>query len=225
MDNAPSPTGLDANILLVIHVMFVARLFLPAMTNSLPVGRPLRRSSSARDRRRGVDGVHITNEIGPSGLAIIGGACFVGAVTQTFSSAILMIELTDTVQFLIPTLISICLSRLVTVGVHDHIMIVEDLPCIQHVQNSSHQTAEMVVDVVPVPVPEFTNSWSSARSPSSSGCSTRRRSPSSTAMKIQFIFQRSDSALRRVVDGDDIIVEKGSFRNWTNLSTRREFES
>ena len=37
VDNAPSQTGLDANVLLVIHVMFVARLFLTAMTISLPI--------------------------------------------------------------------------------------------------------------------------------------------------------------------------------------------
>ena len=104
MDNVPFATGIDANVLLVFDALSVAGFRLMAMSISLPIPFGLFTTTIVICALRGLfcgealDSVHLTNVIGPSGLAIIGGACFVGAVTQTFSSVIMMIELTDNIQ-------------------------------------------------------------------------------------------------------------------------------
>ena len=90
------------------------------------------------------------NSLGPSGMAIIGGACFVGAITQTFSAAVIMIELIDNIQLIVPlliaTVITICLSRFFTVCVYDKIAIDKKLPYMPDIQYTSGQTAEAIMD-------------------------------------------------------------------------------
>ena len=102
----------------------------------------------------------IENSLGPSGMAIIGGACFVGAITQTFSAAVIMIELIDNIQLIIPMLIAmvitICLSRFCTVCVYDKIAIDKKLPYMPDIQYTSGQTAESIMDTELVMLQENT---------------------------------------------------------------------
>ena len=78
-DNAPFTSGIDANVLLIFHVTFVISVFL--MTISIRFTVPIVLSTTTiiigsligRFRGEPLDAVNLTNEIGLSGLEIIGG--------------------------------------------------------------------------------------------------------------------------------------------------------
>ncbi|EMD48810.1 chloride channel type CLC, putative [Entamoeba histolytica HM-3:IMSS] len=153
--------------LFALFLLFIARFTITAMSISMPVPVGLFSTNivvgSVLGRFIGecfsVWG--ISNNLGPSGMAIIGGACFVGSITQTFSAAVIMIELIDDISILVPmliaTVITICFSRFFTVCVYDKIAIDKKLPYIPDIQYSSNQTAEMVMDTNLVPISEYTN--------------------------------------------------------------------
>ncbi|ELP84958.1 chloride channel type clc, putative [Entamoeba invadens IP1] len=153
--------------MLTLFFTFIARFCLIAMSVSIPVPAGLFSTNiligSILGRLIGEWMVYfgVSNELGPSGLAIIGGACFVGATTQTFSSAVILMELTDNIQLIIPmliaTVVTISLSRLLTVSVYDRISMDKKLPHIPDIQYSSHQTADNVMETNLIAVPEFTN--------------------------------------------------------------------
>lgn len=150
-----------------LFILFVARYTITALSISLPVPAGLFATNmvigSIFGRLCGeiLEVMGISNELGPNGLAIVGGACFVGATTQTFSAAIVMIELVDNIQLIVPILIStvitISFSRLFSVGIYDRISIDKNLPHLPDIQFSSNQIAEHVMDRALHPIPECTN--------------------------------------------------------------------
>ena len=95
MDNAPFLTSLDAYVRVVLRVMFVASFVLEVMTINLAVVVGLSATTSVigghllRFYGEALEAVHLNNDIGLSIFAIISGVCFVCAVTQTFSGALL----------------------------------------------------------------------------------------------------------------------------------------
>ncbi|KAL7715156.1 Chloride channel protein 2 [Entamoeba marina] len=154
-------------VMAILLVMVVARFIITAFSISLPIPAGLFSTTIVIGCIIGrfvgelLVYFEIVNDLGPGGFAIIGGSCFVGAVTQTFSSAVIMVELTGSFQLLLPTLastiVAVSISRFFTLGAFDRIMVDRGLPFVPDIQYSSNQTAETVMDEDLVAVPEYTN--------------------------------------------------------------------
>ncbi|EKE41060.1 hypothetical protein ENUP19_0378G0016 [Entamoeba nuttalli] len=150
----------------VLAVYFVARFTITAFSISLPVPVGLFSTNVVVGAVLGrligeiINELGIYNNLGPGGIAIIGGACFVASITQTFSATVVILESIDNNQLLLPillaTVVTISLSRFFTEGIYDKIAISKKLPFIPDIQYSIHQTAEMVMDENMFPVSEFT---------------------------------------------------------------------
>ena len=152
--------------LLVLVVLLLARFTITVLSISMPVPVGLFTTNIVVGALLGrlfgevFNLIGIENTLGPSGMAIIGGACFVGAITQTFSAAVIMIELIDNIDLIIPMLIAIvitiCVSRFFSVCVYDKIAIDKKLPYMPDIQYTSGQTAETIMDTELVMLQENT---------------------------------------------------------------------
>ena len=76
---------------------------------------------------------YLTAETAPAAAyAIIGTAAFAGSITQTISTAIILLEYTGDISFLCPALvvivISVGVSRKLSVNIYDSMLIIRRLP-------------------------------------------------------------------------------------------------
>ncbi|ELP84823.1 chloride channel type clc, putative [Entamoeba invadens IP1] len=166
-DNKSLVNTFGEHYLIALVICFFARFTITSLSVSLPVPVGLFATNIVVGSILGrfVGEVFETwgweNSLGPSGFALMGGACYVASLTQTFSAAIVVSELVDNVQLMIPLLIgtifAISIARLFSYGVYDQVTIDKKLPYIPDIQYSTPQSAEMVMDTDMIPVPECTN--------------------------------------------------------------------
>jgi len=88
-----------------------------------------------------------TSSVSPAVYAVIGCCSFAGSITQTLSTAVILLEITGDINFICPALvaivISVGISRKVSVNIYDSMLIIRRLPFLPDLKRRSYsQTAK-----------------------------------------------------------------------------------
>ena len=155
------------SVLLGLIILFLARFMITSLSISMPVPVGLFATNiiigAAFGRLFGeiIQTMGIESTVGPNGFAIIGGASYVASLTQTFSASIVVMELIDNTQLLIPilmaTVLSISLCRLFTVGIYDRLAQVNNLPLFPEIHYTKNETANSIMNINCVYITQHAN--------------------------------------------------------------------
>lgn len=141
------------SVFLSIFLFFTLRFILGVFSASvaIPIGSyaPSLALGAALGRFFGelVHTLWPTKSISPAVYAVIGCCAFAGSITQTISTAVILLEITGDINFICPALvaiiISVGISRKVTVNIYDSMLIIRRLPFLPDMKRRSYnQTAK-----------------------------------------------------------------------------------
>jgi chloride channel 2 len=136
------------SVFLSIFLFFTVRFALGVFSASvaIPIGSyaPSLALGAALGRFFG-EIVHVlwpTASISPAVYAVIGCCAFAGAITQTISTAVILLEITGDLNFICPALvaimISVGISKKVSVNIYDSMLIIRRLPFLPDLKRRSY---------------------------------------------------------------------------------------
>lgn len=141
------------SVFLSLFLFFTIRFWLGTFTASvaIPIGSyaPTLALGAAVGRMFGeiVHTLWPTSSISPAVYAVIGCCSFAGSITQTISTAVILLEITGDINFVCPALvavsISVIISRKISVNIYDSMLIIRRLPFLPDLHRRSYnQTAK-----------------------------------------------------------------------------------
>lgn len=141
------------SVFLSLFLFFTIRFILGVFSASvaIPIGSyaPTLALGAAMGRFMG-ECVHVlwpNASVSPAVYAVIGCCTFAGSITQTISTAVILLEVTGDINFICPALvaviISVGISRKVSVNIYDSMLIIRRLPFLPDLKRRSYsQTAK-----------------------------------------------------------------------------------